>query len=210
MRSMSRRTVLRSFTAVAFVAAYGPMAAASVRAPDVFGPVSELEAALLAIMQAGRATPFTQRCAMLRPVLQRTFDLDSVLKRVIGPRWGSLGAAQQAQLQAAFVNYSVASWVANFDSYAGQTFRLLPGSRPVGEDGWIVGTELVPVSGAPHRLDFVMRRTDSGWRAVDVLAEGSISRVAVLRSDFRALLADGTGAALSASLERKATSLSLG
>ena len=35
-------------------------------------------------------------------------------------------------------------------------------------------------------------RDDNGvWRAVDVLLDGSISRVAVQRSDFRKILANG-------------------
>ena len=42
------------------------------------------------------------------------------------------------------------------------------------------------------------------WKAVDVLLDGTISRVAVQRSDFRSLLGTGDAGALIASLERKA------
>jgi phospholipid transport system substrate-binding protein len=52
-----------------------------------------------------------------------------------------------------------------------------------------------------------MRQTGSGWKAVDVLAEGSISRVATQRSDFRALVMRGGSDALLASLQKKATDL---
>jgi phospholipid transport system substrate-binding protein len=45
---------------------------------------------------------------------------------------------------------------------------------------------------------------------VDVLAAGSISRVAVQRSDFRHLLSNGGGDALVASLQRKTSDLSGG
>jgi phospholipid transport system substrate-binding protein len=57
------------------------------------------------------------------------------------------------------------------------------------------------------KLSYVMRRTPSGWKAVDVLADGAISRVAVQRSDFRALLAKGGGQALVASLQQKVDEL---
>ena len=40
----------------------------------------------------------------------------------------------------------------------------------------------------PTPLDYVMRQGEKGRRAVDVLLDGSISRVAVQRSDFRSLL----------------------
>jgi phospholipid transport system substrate-binding protein len=55
-----------------------------------------------------------------------------------------------------------------------------------------------------------MRDGGSGWRAVDVLADGSISRVAVQRSDFRRLLAQGGAQALVASLRSKSADLSDG
>ena len=61
------------------------------------------------------------------------------------------------------------------------------------------------------RLDYVMRESGNGtWRAVDVLLDGSISRVAVQRSDFRKILASGDADALIASLRRKVVDLSDG
>jgi phospholipid transport system substrate-binding protein len=55
-----------------------------------------------------------------------------------------------------------------------------------------------------------MRNGPAGWKAVDVLANGSISRVAVQRSDFRELLANGGVPALMAALQRKVANLSGG
>jgi phospholipid transport system substrate-binding protein len=60
------------------------------------------------------------------------------------------------------------------------------------------------------RLDYVMRGEGGRWRAVDVLFEGSISRVAVQRADFRKALASGDADALIASLHRKIADLSDG
>jgi phospholipid transport system substrate-binding protein len=56
----------------------------------------------------------------------------------------------------------------------------------------------------------VLQQTPAGWKVVDVLAAGSISRVAVQRSDFRHLLSNGGGNALLASLQRKTSDLSGG
>ena len=55
-----------------------------------------------------------------------------------------------------------------------------------------------------------MRDDNGSWRAVDVLIEGSISRVAVQRSDFRKILASGDAEALIASLRHKIADLSDG
>jgi ABC-type transporter MlaC component len=59
-------------------------------------------------------------------------------------------------------------------------------------------------------MAYVMRRMSGGWRIVDVLAEGSISRVAAQRSEVRSVLADGGGSGLLASLQRKTAQLSGG
>ena len=65
-------------------------------------------------------------------------------------------------------------------------------------------------SGDPTRLDYVMRNTQAGWRAIDILLNGTISRVAVQRSDFRGLLAAGDPAPLLASLRDRAERLAAG
>jgi len=49
-----------------------------------------------------------------------------------------------------------------------------------------------------------------GWKVIDVLAEGSISRVAAQRSEMRSVLADGGGTGLVVSLRQKTAELSGG
>ena len=160
-------------------------------------------------MKAGRSAPFLQRFNMLAPVVDQTFDLETVLHNSIGPQWTGMSAEQHASLLATFRRYTVATWVANFDSWSGQQFRVAPDVRQVGADV-VVPTDLIAADGSPTRLSYVMRQEGGAWKVVDVLAEGSISRVAVQRSDFRSLLANGGVPALQASLQKKITSLSDG
>jgi phospholipid transport system substrate-binding protein len=51
-----------------------------------------------------------------------------------------------------------------------------------------------------------MRPAGGGWKATDVLLDGTISQVAVLRSDFTSLLLRGPNA-LVESLKQKTTDL---
>jgi phospholipid transport system substrate-binding protein len=199
-----RRTLLRlvlCFMLTAFGSAPAAMAS------EITAPVEELQSGLIEVMKAGRTVPFRQRYDRLAPVIGQTFDLQAILRQVVGPRWGSLPPDQQAALEDAFRRYTIASYVANFDGYSGQRFEVLPGVSPVGNDR-VVQTRLVGHSGEAHVLAYVMRQTGSGWRIVDVLAEGSISRVAAQRSEVRSVLADGGGAALLVSLRRKTAELS--
>jgi phospholipid transport system substrate-binding protein len=194
----------------AFIAATSWHTARADTGADAAAPIQRLDAALLSAMKAGRGTPFSQRYAELDPVIDQTFDLDAVLAASIGLGWAGMPSDQKTQLIAAFRRYTVASYTANFDNYSGQTFQIAPAVRSVGNGEVIVSTEIIGSDGTSHKLDYVMRNTASGWKAVDVLADGSISRVAVQRSDFRQLLNSGGAPALMAGLQRKVGSLSGG
>ena len=176
---------------------------------DVIAPVQTLVNGLESVMKAGRGTPFQQRFAMLGPVIDRTFDLPGILRESVGPSWASLPADQQAMLVDAFRSYTVASYVNSFDNFDGQRFDIGADTRAVGNER-VVQTKIVPKNGETHELDYVMRQLDGGWRVVDVLADGSISRVAVQRSDFRRLIARGGAPALADSLRTKSADLSDG
>ena len=198
-----RRTALRLILCL-IVTAFGSAPAAM--ASEITAPVEQLHSGLTEVMKAGRAVPFRQRYDRLAPVIGRTFDLQAILRQVIGLRWSSLPPDQQAALEDAFRRYTIASYVANFDA-TGERFEILPGVSVVGNDR-VIQTRLVGHSGQAHVLAYVMRQTGSGWRIVDVLADGSISRVAAQRSEVRSVLADGGGAALLVSLRRKTAELS--
>ncbi|HEY4174101.1 MAG TPA: ABC transporter substrate-binding protein [Rhodopila sp.] len=207
-----RRRGLIAATAAALLCAAVPGASTPARAADAaaaIAPIQQLIGGLQQVMKAGMGASFSQRFAMLAPVIDRTFDLTAILRESVGAPWASLPANQQAMLTEAFRRYTVATYVNGFDSSDGTRFEVQPQTRAVGNQQ-VVQTKIIPKSGDSHELDYVMRDGGSGWRAVDVLADGSISRVAVQRSDFRRLLAQGGAQALVASLRSKSADLSDG
>jgi phospholipid transport system substrate-binding protein len=147
---------------------------------------------------------------MLTPEVDRAFDLPAVLQLSVGPTWSTLPPDQQTTLLTAFRRYTVANYVNNFDNYSGQRFDIQPDTKSLPNGEQLVQTKIVSGSGDSHELDYVMRRTSGAWKAVDVLADGSISRVAVQRSDFRRLVARGGAQALIQSLNQKTSDLSGG
>jgi phospholipid transport system substrate-binding protein len=179
-------------------------------ADEPTAPIRRLDDALLAAMKSGRTTAFSQRFAALVPVIEQTIDLDAVLAVSVGLGWSTLPDDQKPPLRAAFLRYTVASYTANFDSYAGQVFQLSPNVRSLGNGDVIVRTKIIGSDGLATSLDYRMRDGQSGWQAVDVLEAGTISRVAVQRSDFRDLLASGGVPALMTALRQKVVTLSGG
>jgi phospholipid transport system substrate-binding protein len=204
--SSDRRVLLRLVLVIIAVAVgWGRDAPAS----EITAPVEQLHAGLISIMKAGKTASFRQRYETIAPVIGRTFDLEAILRQVVGPRWPSLPADQQSALADAFRRYTIASYVANFDSYSGQRFDTAPVVRAVGNDR-VVETRFASPGDRVHAMDYVMRQEGGGWKVIDVLAEGSISRVASQRSEMRSLLADGGGPSLLVSLRQKTAQLSGG
>src|ERR1700712_2748663 len=65
----------------------------------VLAPVQRLITGLLSIMKAGMATPFQLRFATLGPVIDQSFDLETILKQSVGSTWGTLPPDQQNMLE---------------------------------------------------------------------------------------------------------------
>jgi phospholipid transport system substrate-binding protein len=209
--SIGRRGLL-GFAAAGMAASipWRTVSAATVGDTSATAPIEQFDSALLEAMKAGEHTAFAQRYNSLAPVIEQVFNLDAVLARSVGLSWATMPPAQKAVLATAFRRYTVSSYVANFKNYSGESFQILPTVRPVSPDDVVVQSRLLRADGSSIALDYVMRRYPAGWQVVDVLADGSISRVAVQRSDFRELLAAGGVPALTAGLEHKVTSLSGG
>ncbi|HUN43854.1 MAG TPA: ABC transporter substrate-binding protein [Acetobacteraceae bacterium] len=207
--NMGRRTVLG--LAIAAMAA-APWRASFADPADsaAQGPIVRLDNALLAAMKSGGSASFNARYRALEPEVERVFNLNAVLAASIGLSWATVPEAQKAELATAFRRYTVSTYVSNFNSYNGQSFEILPTVRPVGNGEVVVRTRLIRTNDSPVKLDYVMRQGPGGWQVVDVLTDGSISRVAVQRSDFQQLLMSGGPPALVAGLGRKVASLSGG
>lgn len=207
MSFLNRRGFLRLALST-FAAAVAPMRLAM--AADVGAPIEQLNAALLQAMKAGKRTPFQQRYDMLAASVIRAIDLNFILQTAIGAGWAGLSPDQQAALRSAFQRYSVATYVSNFDDFSGERFELLPqgtsGSNPV------VRVKIVPGSGGgdTHVLGYAMRQSAGGGKAVDVMADGSISQVAAQQAEIRSLFTRGGVSGLLGRLQQKVSELSGG
>ncbi|BCK77634.1 hypothetical protein AA0242T_1043 [Acetobacter aceti NRIC 0242] len=160
-------------------------------AAAVTAPIQALNQALDAIQQPNSGS-FAVRTSKLAPVVDQSYDLESVLRSSVGAsRYAQLSADDKQKLMAAFREYTVARYLSSFKPGSGAKFILSPEISPysiaseqkvtthIGSDENPQGTE----------IDYVMRQENGSWKIVDVLLEGHISQVVVQRSDFGPTLA---------------------
>jgi phospholipid transport system substrate-binding protein len=142
--------------------------------------------ALLTTMRNGPTLGQSGRYARLAPVVDRVFDVPSMTRLAIGPSWAALSPAQQQQLVEAFRHYIAATYADRFDSYSGQQLQVT-GERPYNGDV-VVQTKIVKSDGDTTSLDYLMRQNQGSWQVSDVYLDGTISQVAIQRSEFYSIL----------------------
>src|SRR5271155_653367 len=142
--------------------------------------------ALLTTMRNGPTLGQSGRYARLAPVVDRVFDIPSMTRLAIGPYWATLSPAQQQQLVDAFRHYIAATYADQFDSYSGQQLQVT-GERPYNADV-IVQTRIVKSDGETTTLNYLMRQNQGSWQISDVYLDGTISQLAIQRSEFHSIL----------------------
>ena len=141
---------------------------------------------LLTNMRNGRTLGESGRLATLAPVVDRTFDIPAMTRLAVGASWTNLNSVEQQRLIAAFRHYVAATYADQFDTYSGEQLQVT-GERSHEADV-VVQTKIVKSNGEATRLDYLMRQDQGGPRISDVYLDGSISQLAVHRSEFHSII----------------------
>jgi phospholipid transport system substrate-binding protein len=184
---------------VCLVCASVPLRAAPLEPASVV--VDAFNDELLAAMKHGGKLSFRARYDILAGVVDKTFDIALMTRMAVGPGWAALPEDQQRRITDAFRRFITTIFAARFDDYAGETF-VIQGGRAMGP-GTLVENLLVMPGGERIQINYLMHETAEGWRAVDVYLNGTISELAVHRSEFTAILKRSGPEGLIAELDRK-------
>jgi phospholipid transport system substrate-binding protein len=163
---------------------------------------------LLSMMKNGPTLGQSGRYARLAPVVDRAFDVSLMTRLAIGPTWATLPPDQQQRLVEAFRHYIAATYADRFDSYSGEQLEVT-GEQPYNADV-IVHTKIVKPNGETTTLNYLMRQNQGSWQISDVYLDGTISQLAVQRSEFNSILRREGVDGLVMALNRKADLLSHG
>ena len=200
---ISRRFVIAATAAAVLVPPFTARAADN----GAVATVSAFYDTLLHAMKSGKQLGFAGRRDLLAPAVTRAFDLPLMARITVGPQWANMSADDQQKLVSAFSDYSIATYANRFDDYSGEKFDVSPQAAPSTGGDVIVHSKLVPGSGDPVELDYLMRQISGTWKIVDVFLSGTISQLAAQRSEFTAVLRRGGAAALIQSLHEKVAQL---
>lgn len=150
------------------------------------GIVERFHSTLLAVMKDGEKIGYQGRYGRLEPVIKSSFDMPFISRTVLGKYWESLNNEQRSRFVEAFTRLSTATYAANFDSYSGEHFKMIPEKETDG-GRILVQSTLIKSDGGQVQLDYLLHRTGNQWRIVNIIAEG-VSDLALKRADYSAFM----------------------
>lgn len=172
-------------------------------AEDPAARIQTFYGVLVDTMKQGPELGVQGRFEKLLPAIKDAYDIAAMTRIACGPDWNKIPADRQQALIAAFGRMSAAIYADRFTKFSGQHFEVSPTTIPHNADV-IVTTKLIPGSGDPVALNYLMRGPAGDMRVVDVFLDGSISELATRRSEFSGVLHSSGPDALLAKINERA------
>ena len=172
--------------------------------------VDALHEKLIGVMKDAKTLGYDGRFERLEPVILELFDIPFMAEKSIGRHWKTVEEENRARLLATFERFTVANYAGRFTGYSGQSFETF--REEESKYGTVlVYSRLVSENGETVQLNYRLRPAkDGGWRIIDVLLNGTISELALRRSEYSSLIQREGFAALMSALNKRIDDLAGG
>jgi phospholipid transport system substrate-binding protein len=168
--------------------------------------VETLHETLLGVMQEADSLGYQGRYDRLSPVLQTLFDFAFMAEKSVGRHWKTASEEDKKTLVDTFTRFSIANYAGRFDGYSGQRFETLA-QEPSTHGTMLVRTRLEDPGEDEVQLDYRLRKTNGDWKIIDVYLNGTVSELALRRSEYSSLIKREGFQALLAALHERIDSL---
>ena len=168
--------------------------------------VEDFHTALIGMMKKSDELTFDERVAYLIPIMDETFDLDFMSAKSVGRQWKQLSEAEQKEWQSKFSELMVSNYAGRFVDYSGEMFSTL-GKEPAARDTLMILTRLDVPGDEAVDMNYRLRETREGWRIIDIYLKGTVSELALRRSEYSSTLKRDGFEKLAAAIEKKITEI---
>jgi phospholipid transport system substrate-binding protein len=121
--------------------------------------------------------------SLVANVLLPNFDIEYAARLVLGQSWRTATEDQRKRFVAAFYHSLLRNYGNALLNYTSGNFSILPYKGDPNDTQATVRTEIKKSTGEKVPVNFSLHKTDSGWKAWDVVIEG-ISYVKSFKTDF--------------------------
>lgn len=149
--------------------------------------VYDLQQSLLQVMREGEQLGFSGRVELLTPVVNRTHDIELIIKTILGATlWHELDEIQQDLIIETFRQLSIATYAGQFKEYSGEQFKFIE-QRDLPREQKLVRSQLIKGDGGIVNLDYILYRPAEQWLIINILFDG-VSDLAIKRSEYRSIM----------------------
>ncbi len=219
-RPAERHCRLRTLASIACVLLLGSVAGIAQerpQAPDSSAAPAQSESTGLAaavsvvrrlqsaLVDAAALEGVESRYELLEDEIAATHDLEFIGRLTVRRQWRELSESQRSEFTRSFERLSVMSYAARFlnvdsDSFEPPVAEAVSGGRVQVKSG--IGR----ADGSVVALEYLLQNEDSGWRIVNVIADG-VSDIALKRAEYQAVYESGGFDALVAEIETQTRAL---
>jgi phospholipid transport system substrate-binding protein len=181
--------------------------AAAQQAPDAL--VRDVTTEVLEIVRADKAIQAGETHRVMELVDAKVlphFDFRRMTMLAVGRDWRDASAEQQGRLIEAFRTLLVRTYSNALTQYRDQTIEFKPTRFAATETRVQVRTEVHQSGAQPIGIDYMLEKSDAGWKVFDVIVAG-VSLVTNYRGSFTQEIRSGGVDGLIKSLEAKNRSL---
>jgi phospholipid transport system substrate-binding protein len=171
--------------------AQAPAAPAAAASQSAIGPADVVKTAaegMLRDLDANRAEykkDPAKVSALVDKYLLPNFDVETSARAVLGLHWRTATPEQRKRFVDAFYHSLLANYGAALSEFTSDKLKIYPSNVDAGADRATVRTEVKRDGGDRIAVNYSMRKTPTGWKAVDVTIDG-ISYVKSYHDDFDA------------------------
>ncbi len=181
-----------------------PAAAAEANSPS--DAIAVFHTGLLEIMKQAKTLGFQGRIDALAPLMGQVFDLDFMASKTVGRHWRKLSLEEKSRWAETFTRFTVANYAGRFTGFTGEEFVTL-GVEDAARGTRVVLTKIVVPDDDDVALNYRVIEKDGEWKVIDVYLNGTVSELALRRSEYSSALKREGFDQLLASIETKIADL---
>lgn len=187
-----QRTLLVAMLAIAGMLLAAVTATAEEAAPNSVdsapgATIEAFHAGLLEIMKQAKELGIQGRIDKLTPLMNRTFDLEFMARKTIGRHWRHLSEEEKKRWASLFKKFTCANYAGRFTGFTGEQF-ITTGIEDAPRGTQVVLTKILVPNDEDVQLNYRLMERNGEWKVIDVFLNGTVSELALRRSEYSSAL----------------------
>ncbi len=153
---------------------------------DARKPVDRLNETLIDAMKGAKQLGYPGRYKLIEPVVKDTFEFEAVSQIALGGHWKKLDKQQKTAFMAKLIDLSIATYAAQFNSYAGEAFKF-EGGQDIKNGRLLLRYNFTAPKEKPIKFEYIVGELNGQWQIINIIVDG-ISDLALKKAQYTSVI----------------------